>query len=177
MSHWDEVIELMEKGLTVDVIYTDYAKAFDKCETNVLLHTLRDCGVKGSLGKWIAAFLDPKNRMQFVGVEGATSSLCPVTSGVPQGTVLGPVLFLIHIMDICQGISDGTSLMIPKSGEVSKLELQILIVCYTKFPCPTTGPDLSAHLILSKFSFLQVYPEGCFLELRLVASACISFII
>ena len=135
LSHWDEVIELMEKGLTVDVIYTDYAKAFDKCETNVLLHTLRDCGVKGSLGKWIAAFLDPKNRMQFVGVEGATSSLCPVTSGVPQGTVLGPVLFLIHIMDICQGISDGhlaaPSLMIPKSGEVSKLQRTVMLYSWT----------------------------------------------
>ena len=47
LSHWDEVLDLLEQGQSVDVIYTDFAKAFDKCETNVLLHTLKDCGVKG----------------------------------------------------------------------------------------------------------------------------------
>ena len=40
MSHWDQVVDLLEEGKTVDVIYTDFAKAFDTCETNVLLHTL-----------------------------------------------------------------------------------------------------------------------------------------
>ena len=70
LSHWDEVLDLLEQGQSVDVIYTDFAKAFDKCETNVLLHTLKDCGVKGRLGNWIAAFLDPLNRMQAVGVDG-----------------------------------------------------------------------------------------------------------
>ena len=49
MSHWDSVIDLLEKGQTVDIIYTDFSKAFDKCETNVLLSTLKDCGVKGKL--------------------------------------------------------------------------------------------------------------------------------
>ena len=44
--------------------------AFYKCETNVLLHTLRESGVKGKFGKWIAAFLDPKTRKQAVGVDG-----------------------------------------------------------------------------------------------------------
>jgi hypothetical protein len=74
LSHWDEVIDLLEQGHTVDVIYTDFAKAFDKYETNVLLHTLRDCGVKGKIGLWIAAFLDQATGMQAVGVDGTISN-------------------------------------------------------------------------------------------------------
>ena len=108
LSHWDEVLDLLEQGQAVDVIYTDFAKAFDKCETNVLLHTLRDCGVKGKIGLWIAAFLDPGTRRQAVGVDGSISELKPVVSGVPQGTVLGPVLFLVHILDTCSNLSEGT---------------------------------------------------------------------
>jgi len=108
LTHWDQVIDLMEQGMTVDVIYTDFAKAFDKCESNVLLHTLRKCGVKGSFGEWIAAFLDSSSRIQYVGVDGSLSAPQNVISGVPQGTVLGPVLFLVHIMNLCSDISPET---------------------------------------------------------------------
>ena len=108
LSHWDRVLDSLEQGESVDVIYTDFSKAFDKCETNVLLHTLRECGVKGRVGVWIAAFLDQHTRKQAVGVDGRVSGLVPVVSGVPQGTVLGPVLFLIHIRNISSSLSHGT---------------------------------------------------------------------
>ena len=90
------------------MIYTDFSKAFDKCETNVLLSTLRKCGVKGRVGVWLAAFLDPDTRKQAVGVDGRISLLVSVVSGVPQGTVLGPILFLIHIGGISSTLSPGT---------------------------------------------------------------------
>ena len=48
LSHWDQILDHLEHGEVVDVIYTDFSKAFDKCETNVLLHMLKECGVKGS---------------------------------------------------------------------------------------------------------------------------------
>ena len=109
LSHWDSLLDCLEQGDAVDVIYTDFSKAFDKCETNMLLHTLKECGITGRVGLWVAAFLDPATRKQAVGVEGRISEPVQVISGVPQGTVLGPILFLIHIRCIGSNLSPGTS--------------------------------------------------------------------
>jgi hypothetical protein len=109
LSYWDTILDQMEEGKGVDAVYTDFAKAFDKCETGVLLHKLKECGIRGKVGHWLAAFLDPSVRMQAVGVDGRLSDLTSVLSGVPQGTVLGPCLFLIHLMDIACSISRETT--------------------------------------------------------------------
>ena len=105
ISYWDTILGELEDGNGVDIIYTD----FDKVETGVLLHKLKDCGISGRVGSWIAAFLDSSTRQQAVVVDGRVSSLTPVISGVPQGTVLGPILFLIHIRDIADGLSSRTT--------------------------------------------------------------------
>ena len=109
LSYWDTILTDMETGKGVDVIYTDFSKAFDTVETGVLLHELKECGVTGKLGCWIASFLDPSTRRQAVAVDGRISALKPVISGVPQGTVLGPVLFLIHIRNISKDLSASTT--------------------------------------------------------------------
>ena len=109
LSYWDTILEDMEIGKGVDVIYTDFSKAFDTVETGVLLHELKVCGVSGKVGCWLASFLDPKTRQQAVTVDGRVSLLEHVLSGVPQGTVLGPVLFLVHIRNIAKDLSDGTT--------------------------------------------------------------------
>ena len=109
LSYWDTILTDMETGKGVDVIYTDFSKAFDTVETGVLLHELKECGVTGKLGCWIASFLDPSTRQQAVAVDGRISALKPVISGVPQGTVLGPVLFLIHIRNISKDLSASTT--------------------------------------------------------------------
>ena len=84
LSFWDTILEELETGSGVDVIYTDFSKAFDKVETGVLLHKIKECGVRGRVGCWLSAFLDSTSRQQAVGVDGTVSSLSPVVSGVPQ---------------------------------------------------------------------------------------------
>ena len=98
----------MEQGKGEDVIYTDFSKAFDTVETGVLLHDLKECGIMGKVGCWLASFLDPRNRKQAMAVDGRVSPLTPVMSGVPQGTVLGQILFLVHIRNISKSLSEGS---------------------------------------------------------------------
>ena len=109
LSHFDSILDGLEKGEGVDAVYLDFSKAFDKVETGVLLHKLRDSKVLGKVGCWLGAFLNSAHRQQAVVVDGRLSALSPVISGVPQGTVLGPVLFLIHISDIARDVSSTTT--------------------------------------------------------------------
>ena len=92
----------------------------------------------GKTGKWIASFLDSKYRRQAVAVEGAISGMSPVVSGVPQGTVLGPVLFLLHIADIASNISDETT----ASSYVDDTRIQRTIVV-TDQDCRALQEDLA----------------------------------
>lgn len=87
-------------GKNVDVVYLDFAKVFDKVDNGVLLHKLRKMGITGKLGIWLHKFLHDRN--QAVVVEGTLSKGTGVISGVPQGSVLGPLLFLTMIGDIDQ---------------------------------------------------------------------------
>ena len=102
LEHHHEIVEILEKGENVDCIYTDFSKAFHKCDLGILMNKLKTLGVTGRLARWIHSFLS--NRKQKVVVDGTTSKETEVTSGVPEGTVLGPLLFLIYISDIGENI-------------------------------------------------------------------------
>ena len=92
--------------MNADVIYLDFAKACDKIDHGILSYKLRNSGISVKIGRWIHKFLT--GRTQRVSANGTLSGLVRALSSVPQGTVLGPILFLVLIADINKDTSQDT---------------------------------------------------------------------
>ena len=130
---FEEVTKILDNGEAVDLIYLDFAKAFDKVPHCRLFKKLEAHGIRGNILNWIKEWLN--NRRQKVCIDGELSDWENVTSGVLQGSVLGPLLFLIYINDIDENLiakigkfADDTKLgkSVSCAGEVQKLKSDLV---------------------------------------------------
>ena len=106
LEQYDQILQALCNKYNIDIIMLDYSKAFDKINHSILLFKLKKLGISGQIGKWIGNFL--LKRTQYVTIDGEKSEKSLVKSGVPQGTILGPVLFLIYIADIGDSLTFST---------------------------------------------------------------------
>ena len=130
LAHIDSILNMLSDGANADVIYLDFAKAFDKVSHKILFKKLENLGIGGKILTWLKTFLS--DRFQSVSVEGMLSFIHLVLSGVPQGTVLGPLLFIIFIDDIYESVkhslarsfADDTRLTKAIKSIIDQLQLQ-----------------------------------------------------
>ena len=113
-----EIVGSLESKQAYDIIYLDFKKAFDSVPHNELLHKLRSVGILGSLWRWFENYLN--SHLQCVAVNGSFSDFIPVKSGVPQGSILGPLLFIIYINDLPSVVQNSTVLLFADDTKCAK---------------------------------------------------------
>ena len=152
LSFVQEIAANSDKNIQTDLIIMDFAKAFDKVPHQRLLYKLKFYGIKNQTLTWISAFLS--NRTQTVVLDGESSDIAPVTSGVPQGTVLGPVLFLVYINDLSEYMKSSQLRLFADDSIIYK-------TIKSQKDCDSLQEDLDAAARWESDWLMAFHPDKC----------------
>ena len=120
LETFEEWTKALDEGYGIDVIYLDYRKAFDSVPHKRLIEKLKGFGLHSKLTKWIGNFL--QKRQMRVRVRGSFSKWVEMISGVPQGSVLGPLLFLLYVNDLPSWIQNSMKMFADDTKIWRKIE-------------------------------------------------------
>ena len=131
------IFHSFDNKVQVDTIYLDIKKAFDTVSHTRLLERLWAAGLVGNAWKFFEAYLN--NRQQFVSINGHRSDILPVTSGVPQGSILGPLLFTVYINSLPEVLQSAICLLFADDTK-----------CYQRISSHSEGVLLQNNLKISQ---------------------------
>ena len=148
----DKWTEILDQGGVIDVIYCDFMKAFDKVPHNRLLEKIACYGICGKVHRWLQGFL--LNRHQRVMVQGSFSKWHNVLSGIPQGSVLGPLMFVMYINDLPTKAVNSELFLFADDTKIFK-------GIFNQEDCTLLQQDLDRIQKWTNNSLLQFHPDKC----------------
>ena len=149
----DNIASNLSKDFGTDIIYFDFTKAFDTVNHNLLITKLKKIKVERRLLKFIINYL--KDRRQRVVLDNVFSEYQNVTSGVPQGSILGPLLFVLFINDISTVISPGTNICLYADDTKIWREMQ------SEIDCEILQNDINLLEIWCRTNQMRFHPDKC----------------
>lgn len=161
LEYMEDLLAALDEGESTDVLYLDFRKAFDSVPHKHLIAKLKSYGLEEPLINWIRSFL--VDRQQLVKIRASISQKVGVSSGVPQGSILGPLLFVIYINDIDEIIENSS---IIKYADDVRL--------YMSFPSVITT-NIGPNLIFDDFLRVLSWSKTWLLNLNFTKCKCIHF--